>query len=109
LLSGKFRSPALLAPGYTLSISPIASDSPAFFTSRPSSASTPASSCALMSTTISFTGLDFSMISPTAPIASSSPLLIRRSATIVETRKYTSASTISTTAMIISTAGPDIA
>ncbi len=87
LLSGKFRSPSAAAPGYSPSTRPIASSSPAFFTSRPSSRSTPASRFALMSCTTSATGALFSMIPPTPAIASSRLLVICRSATIVDTRK----------------------
>jgi hypothetical protein len=59
---------------------------PAFLTSRPSSASTAASRFWLIVVTTASTGADFSTISPTAAIASSRPLVICRSATIVDTR-----------------------
>ena len=67
-------------------MSPIESVSPAFFTSSPSSRSTPASSCPLMLLTTSFTGALFSMISTTLPITLSSPALILRSSRITDTR-----------------------
>ena len=48
VLSGKLRRPAAAAPGYSPSIRPTASASPAFLTSSPSSRSTPASRLVLI-------------------------------------------------------------
>src|SRR5215204_1911780 len=76
---------------------------PAFLTSRPSSNSTPASRFALMSSTTALTGSLLATIPPTLSITSSSPLAIFCSCTIVETRKYTSASTMRTIRAMVTT------
>ena len=79
-LSGKLRKPGGGRARVEAVDRPTASTRPAFFTSRPSSRSTPASSCWLMSVTIVRRPASiFSRISTTLPIAPSSPFVILRS------------------------------